>query len=620
LGGVTPQVDSLNVNVDLRVAAPICETLPAVVTRVSAQYGESPKHCLHAFSEGIRELSASLDGIHHSLDHFTGDGKPTEVTPTMRKCASDPGLRKPVEGEDDDDDYGSLDRHDRMLRYRFVRKIEPDLPPIASLKSLEKFGYSSPIPSKCCNDIIVKNKSPEYIQTWLPHEREKKLAMRSLDGNRRMHAVRQRAKERTDLALEAAVEGVARVEARQQQIEIYRKKQRRSDLQQKAQEGWYTSLALVGFMLECRALVMKYHQARQVFSKEMGHDGAIQKRGSTAALSTHILVDQFVRMARLQRSRCLSSLPSVGGHSSKLNLQPENRTWGQTAFLQTFILCKMRVRIKRSRAKKIHEALSSWSRTGLLLVTMKRFRRKVIRIQRFWRWSCKHLAQACEVVTKQWIPLEREFLAEKLRSHSAARTNSRHQQGSRNQHSRASDSSSPEKQGRRRASDSGSAEIILGLSERVDVAMLCPRRRHHFIVDELRVCRFEALPAIKAWEEKMHAYHDLVQQWRETRVACQVMGVRNTMNGPEMPACPRHLPKKEELMDMVQRAHNIGHPRHVKVERKRNASKDATSILQRFNFLVPDNTTVSTPPGSAQGMRRSSDDFDPTLPSPLCLP
>merc|ERR1711959_608158 len=99
-------------------------------------------------------------------------------------------------------------------------------------------------------------------------------------------------------------------------------------------------------------------------------------------------------------------------------------------------------------------------------------------------------------------------------------------------------------QGSASVTDSKPPELALGLDERLDVAMLCPRRRHRFLVDELRVCRFEALPAIKAWEEDTHAYKNLVQQWRETRMACKVMGVTNPMAIPMMPACPRHLPKK----------------------------------------------------------------------------
>merc|ERR1719460_1095867 len=126
--------------------------------------------------------------------------------------------------------------------------------------------------------------------------------MRTLDGNRRMKAARQRAKEREDHTLEVRIEGLQRIEARQQEIDINRKNKRRADTRHKAQEGWQTALICVGFTLECRALVIKYHQAREVFTKEMGHDGAVQKKGGLPMqLSTHILVDQFIRMARLQR-------------------------------------------------------------------------------------------------------------------------------------------------------------------------------------------------------------------------------------------------------------------------------------------------------------------------------
>merc|ERR1719191_1338114 len=147
-----------------------------------------------------------------------------------------------------------------------------------------------------------------------------------LDGNRRMNAVRQRAKERADLTLEARIEGLQRLEARQQEIDINRKNKRRGDTRQKAQEGWQTALACVGFILECRALVTKYHQAREVFTKEMGHDAVLQKKGNaglTMQLSTHILVDQFIRMARLQRQACLKPDATTASKSvTRINLAP----------------------------------------------------------------------------------------------------------------------------------------------------------------------------------------------------------------------------------------------------------------------------------------------------------
>jgi hypothetical protein len=596
-------VDRLNINVDL----PSFDSLPQVVnqvSKVSPINGDLQKGLL-AFTEGIREVSASLDVIRSSADHFKGESKLAALPSVVKRSSSDPGLlRKGAEGDDDDED--GLGTIERIMRYRFVRKIEPDLPPIGSLgKTGVGFLKSVPMPSKCGDHIIVKNASPAYLQTWLPREREKLMAMRTIDGNRRMHAVRQRAKELDSHTLEARVEGLLRLEARQQEIDINRKNRHRGDMRQKAYEGWQTAFAFVGFILECRALVTKYHQAREVFSKEMGHDGVLQMKGLTTQLSTHILVDQFVRMARMKR-QCCRELAAAGDSSAGINLEPESRAWNQTAFVQTFILCKMRVRLRRSRGNKILDALVSWKRTGPLLVTMKRFRRKVLKIQRFWRWCRHHLAKVCATITHQWIAVERTFLSEKF-ERAASRTGSRGKQNVSREGHRPS-------VGRHSRISLSEQHLTLGLEERVDVAMLDKHHRHRFLVAELRVCRFEALPAIKHWEEQMQIYKDQVKQWRETSAACKVMGATNTMHMPIMPPCPETLPTRPQLFDMVERAHMAhAHPRQVKAVRKR--SKETTGATQKTDFLV---LSQPTPPGSPQSIRRPSD-ADPNLPSPLCL-
>lgn len=259
------------------------------------------------------------------------------------------------------------------------------------------------------------------------------------------------------------------------------------------------------------------------------------------------------------------------------------------------------------------ESLVSWKRMGNLLVVMKRFRRKVLKIQKFWRWCHKHLAKICKTVERQWIPVEREFLIEKLeRHHIYSREGSRGTKPSQ-------DGSRPSVAGlvpsRPSISEQVPSHLTLGLEERIDVAMLDHHRRHRFLIAELRVCRYEALPAIKHWEDSMEAYHEEVRQWRETRAACKVIGVVNTMRVPMMPPCPKvSLPTRLQLIDMVERAHNPhAHPRQVKVLRK--FSNDATTTSKRADFLV---LSQPSPPGSAQGARSPSES-NPNLPRPLCL-
>lgn len=215
-------------------------------------------------------------------------------------------------------------------------------------------------------------------------------------------------------------------------------------------------------------------------------------------------------------------------------------------FLQVMVVSCFRHRQAKRRAQLVVHGLQKW-RKGIHLVLMKQFYKKVVRIQRFVRWSLKRIAAVRAQVELMWLQVEGKInqngLQKKLLNKKQA------------------------KLGGRRTSKALSGQSGL-VAEPVRRAVL---------TQELRERRFKVVPAIDVWRDNMVTYWRDVREWRLRRdnpnASSSVTPRTLITSMPVMPACPTHLPTESELAELIQRAHLTGRPPELNPQERKDMRK-----------------------------------------------
>lgn len=494
------------------------------------------------FENRVKELASSIVTIQRETAQFSGSVQADAAAAALRKSTSAPNLKKGGE-EGDDEDTAEDELRERILKYRFVRKIEPDLPPLPPLSSLESDGPELKAPQ---GHMILRNRSPEYLKRWRPEE----AALWRRDAQSLARERMQKVRQRHDEILEALMQPSSDSAFDDSSFAVGNPATRRNSKYQKKDKSeiprqrWQVLLCVVNFMLVNRGLLQKYKIALREYTKELEKQAEAEKQAKKSAggwqaarraslsmqLRNNILVDQFVRAAQLNQKSSRRSLLLLDSDAirGKMPVMPEDeKTWHTTMFMQTFVLGKLRVRARRARCSFIWSALTAWKTSGSLMVAFKHYHKRVRKIQRFWRKSEAYIRGTREQVAVRWIEFEREQLRKKL---GAARTGGEQ----------------------------------LSLSERVDVAMLDEKKRTKYLKGEMRIRRYELLPAIVLWQGDMRTYYENVEHWKHNREACKLMGVDNTVACPMMPGVPSHIPLDEDIMTMIVRARQRMEPRSIK--------------------------------------------------------
>merc|ERR1719262_840363 len=100
------------------------------------------------------------------------------------------------------------------------------------------------------------------------------------------------------------------------------------------------------------------------------------------------------------------------------------------------------------------------------------------------------------------------------------------------------------------------------------------KKRTRWLKGEMRIRRYELLPAITIWYGDITKYKQEVAEWRQNREAVRLMGGEN-VPPPIMPGVPSHMPETQDIANMVHRARANQQPRTV--DDIRNQSTKAKS-------------------------------------------
>ena len=138
------------------------------------------------------------------------------------------------------------------------------------------------------------------------------------------------------------------------------------------------------------------------------------------------------------------------------------------AFLNVRVAARLKILIRRKRAERIYETMSSWQRGGKATLAFKKFYRAVTLIQQNWKAVYQRNLRIQKTVEKTWVKLESAYWRKTLAEVDALE---REQNAGKRKNSGA---------------DKEKGKNKLTMKERIELAMLPPPVRVDFIKKELR--------------------------------------------------------------------------------------------------------------------------------------
>lgn len=238
-------------------------SLPKQTThrREAAPHSEDIVEQTKSFIAAFDSVHKGITSIHSSVQHFQGHKKGEREAGTKANAShhghADAGK------EETEDEGESL--KDRILKYRFVRKIEPPAEPLEKPTEIE-------FPDPVDGHMIHHNTSPEVVQAYYPASKAK--ALRKM-GKRRdeKHEMARIRREKEELEFQRAAElktlsMAERMRSARERGDSSLATKEAFDPQRSLQaRKWQGALCMIGFMQICRNLKMKYKETRDSYGE-----------------------------------------------------------------------------------------------------------------------------------------------------------------------------------------------------------------------------------------------------------------------------------------------------------------------------------------------------------------
>lgn len=363
-------------------------------------------------------------------------------------------------------------RSERLVEYKMVRKIEPELPPLARSDAVRE------APLKYIEqEIVMRNTSSDAINVWLPEQRRKRRLDRKDIHDERCKAAAQMcevlAENREKNAGKTRTALVVRPKDTSQALAG---EQRREFVHQ-----WATTICLTGF---------------------------VQRAREELALR-RMCTSDMLKYVEKHRDRLIG----YGKESAFMKRAVQINADLKQPFLQSKFLClvkmvqyKKAIATQRKRASTIFDFMKRMKHSGKIIISFNAFRKSVVDIQKWWQGVKKSLHEQRDQVAKRWMRIERaELMAEDKRK--------QEQQAK----------SEPAVLNSTRLKDAklrAATERIIG--KRMPVLDEATRLR--FIESELRTMRYMLLPQIDLWKEDRRRWKAQIQDWGHVKEAHQVLG------------------------------------------------------------------------------------------------
>eukprot|EP00930_Biecheleria_cincta_P017193 TRINITY_DN13745_c0_g1_i2.p1 TRINITY_DN13745_c0_g1~~TRINITY_DN13745_c0_g1_i2.p1 ORF type:complete len:693 (+),score=118.31 TRINITY_DN13745_c0_g1_i2:61-2139(+) len=260
---------------------------------------------------------------------------------------------------------------ERLRRYKYCRKLEPDLPPLLPLSA-----DSLPPRKLPAQTILARNTSAEAIAVWLPEKRLQRIQdfceeaeFWSEDLDRKW----QQAK--------GCVE--------QRKLRVAQRK-RANDF---PVAKWLTIMCMTNFL---------EHIWEEVKMRRMG---VVERLAYVKACSQNVLVKKSKTAAgQLQHASIVESVSASPCVARSV-----------AVMVASARLKKLVVEARRS-AKLVFTALNNWKIGGTAMVLIRTVRPKAITLQTWWRRCFARLRRQVDRVSQRWEQLEWQRLASELAS------------------------------------------------------------------------------------------------------------------------------------------------------------------------------------------------------------
>jgi len=268
------------------------------------------------------------------------------------------------------------ERRERFELLKFVRKIEPDLPP------LER---SPPPKGPPPNQALVEfNASSTALQRWRPDNRSRIVAESAAE--RMQHVSR---------VVRNALEVKAAARARRRELAELRAgglagQNALADLPEAA--GQWLVITVVANFLQTALTELRLHKLAE---KER----------------CDYVMKHFERLKRKRVPQ--SSLTGELVSYVKLTMMDDFQK--RVPLLSTFFVARVGIKRHRKEARKVLTCLQAWRSSGPTILQLKRIGVFVRRIQRWWRERADWLQQMHNAVSLMWLTAEHGVLEGELR-------------------------------------------------------------------------------------------------------------------------------------------------------------------------------------------------------------
>jgi len=265
-------------------------------------------------------------------------------------------------------------RAERMEAYKFLRKLEPELPPLQP--------YRAPFPSKGAVDqgIIMRHTSDEFLRSMKPELRETARQQRMEKMQERREVAASRRVSVLDEYQRSVCDDLARKSKQAERAVASRrqmKKRSSNEDERYCAENWMT------IAVACRF---------------------------ADTLSERLHMRKLARVPKMTRSSTLMLIFGPGSAPSEESLKMQANFSVVVARFRLQRLLKM----QRKKARLVHQCLSASRFAGRFFLCMGKVVRTVKHIQSWWR-SCRiRLRKIRDRLSKRWARLEYSELAREL--------------------------------------------------------------------------------------------------------------------------------------------------------------------------------------------------------------
>ncbi|CAE7565297.1 unnamed protein product, partial [Symbiodinium pilosum] len=448
----------------------------------------------------IDKLTSALGEVKTMFEGFDPRQSPKKKPTFSDLLAGGKAQKMGAEGEaDNDGDEAMREAQERLAErlqaYKYARRIEPELPPLARLPS------SGIAPRKPSQTLVVRNTTPEAIRIWLPANRKERIAAIAEERSYRRRLYQSQRERMVEEAADALKEEIDRKEQHAKQAVESRKMQAKlkSESRDFPAAKWFTLIWAVGFLRQIQQdeKQRKIPVLERVEYLKGNADNLLVKRSKL----TGSQMKEAMRMETVVQSPAVSRLFTSYVASMKM---------------------KRNITKAKANAKKVYQALRNWQVAGRVIFALKNVAFQARKLQRFWRACSARLREQRDRLAQRWEKLERQELSQEL------------------------------SKWERPAGQRNSA-VALTLEDKISIELTPKAVRLTFLENELRARRYFLLPAIANWEQECIKWNAEYAARLETKRAYQALGQEEGfMEKPENafsfpPSRPMHLPPAHPL-------------------------------------------------------------------------